>query len=219
MSRFTFAIEDAHIVRYGSREFLCEYYLMCLKRDVRLGLGYCVSLDAVRNFQEAISTPLPADIYPDKMDSSAVIWGDEMRTFWYYFGNGAVVKHIYTCNEDVLQEEPTQLFEEFQLHVELSRKFSKGSVPGKAFPSPFSSLLVMCSNKSPNFQNLISPMWLALHATVTRQQRLGRIFRNALNRHANFYRIADAIMASVKISPSIIWLLLPGFPLARKRSV
>ena len=49
------------------------------------------------------------------------MWADGMRTFTYTIRDGVVAKHVFTCNLPTLQEEPTVLFHDIQVHVELSR--------------------------------------------------------------------------------------------------
>jgi hypothetical protein len=89
-----------------------------------------LTLSLVREYHQALSTPLPADVYPDEMDSSAEMWADGMRTFSYFIREGVLAKHIYTCNKETLQEEPTLLFRDFQLHVALSRQCGDESALG-----------------------------------------------------------------------------------------
>jgi hypothetical protein len=95
---------------------------MMVKASVPLGPGYALSLDTIRAYHSVLFSPQPSDICPDDAESSVEIWGDGLRTFCFALDESTRVKHIYTCNKEELQEEPTFLLREFQMNVALSRE-------------------------------------------------------------------------------------------------
>jgi hypothetical protein len=100
----------------------CHFNIMTVKANVPLGLGYALSLNTIRAYQSVLSSPQDSDICPDDVESSVEIWGDGLRTLCFAFDESTRVKHIYTCNKEELQEEPTFLLREFQMNVALSRE-------------------------------------------------------------------------------------------------
>ena len=103
----------------------CGLVVMSPKSSTSPDPGFALCLEDVREMQQTIWTSLPHDLCPDGMEHSVVVWGDGMQTFSYGIQNNVVAKHIFTCNQPTLQEEPTMLFHDFQLHVHLSRQQDK----------------------------------------------------------------------------------------------
>lgn len=91
-------------------------------------------LDAyyVRNTFRCAPVMYPDDRHIVGVESTEAEAQDGMRWFTYDLGNGAVVKHVFTCNLDKFQEEPSQLFRDIQMSAELKlHGFKTGLAAGE----------------------------------------------------------------------------------------
>jgi hypothetical protein len=83
--------------------------------------GYALELQCIRDPHQAMPIMIPLDVYPTSIKPSTVTWRDGMRTILYDIKKGTkvIMKHIFTCNLVDLQAEPTSLFRDFQMSVQL----------------------------------------------------------------------------------------------------
>ncbi|KAG0704566.1 hypothetical protein DFH29DRAFT_910904 [Suillus ampliporus] len=78
-------------------------------------------LQALRGLHHLLPIYDPVDDAPSsvgKIDSS---WDDRMRTLTYEVNSGAKVQHVFTGNQEILQQDATQLLLDIQKDVILSR--------------------------------------------------------------------------------------------------
>ncbi|KAG7093960.1 hypothetical protein E1B28_007592 [Marasmius oreades] len=80
------------------------------------------SLDHVRERGQQQPIVLPMNTHPRYIDPLIIEWKDGLMTLVYETGLEHSIRHVFTCNVGLLQEEQTSLFEKIQEHLLLRRK-------------------------------------------------------------------------------------------------
>lgn len=98
--------------------------------------GYAVSIDRLRDPQDALPSTLPLNELPNNVPCEAKIqtWKDRTKTLIYTLGIAgnesaglATIRHIFMCNLKDLQTEATELLNVIQKEVPVRRVLTETS--------------------------------------------------------------------------------------------
>lgn len=90
-------------------------------RDPNILIGHVDPLLALRDPQHSLPITDPLDVMPSSLGKTIDSWDDGMRTLTYEIGEGVRAKHVFTGNQEILQEGATRLLHAVQEDVILSR--------------------------------------------------------------------------------------------------
>jgi hypothetical protein len=84
-------------------------------------IGRVDPLQALQDVHHFVRIHDPLDVAPSSVCGTDYSWNDGMRTLAYEVNSGTNVKHVFTGNQEILQEDATRLLLAVQKDVILSR--------------------------------------------------------------------------------------------------
>lgn len=84
-------------------------------------IGHVDLLQALQDLHCVVHIHDPLDVAPSSVCGADYSWDDGMRTLAYEVNSGTNVKHVFTGNQEILQEDATRLLLAVQKDVILSR--------------------------------------------------------------------------------------------------
>ncbi|KAG9308048.1 hypothetical protein JVU11DRAFT_12615 [Chiua virens] len=103
------------------RHQICQS-TMCRSVDKGASRGKVDPLSSLRDPHRSSTLVRPTNHIPSVVDSDSTTWDDGMQSWLYAVNGGVTVSHVFTGNQEHLQEDATVLLERIQCEVLLRRE-------------------------------------------------------------------------------------------------
>ncbi|KAG8221190.1 hypothetical protein J3R82DRAFT_2755 [Butyriboletus roseoflavus] len=104
------------------RHQICQSTMCGSTRERRVPRGKADSLSNLRDPYQSSTFIRPTINIPSVVVSDSITWDDEMQSWIYGVRDGVVLCHVFTGNQEHLQEDATALLEKIQCEALLRRK-------------------------------------------------------------------------------------------------